>query len=80
MVDDGELSRANGTINMMTNIAVIVGTLAAGWISERLTQILRREARVLKAASGEAGLGLMGRDVERKAARQSKPVQDVPES
>ena len=33
-VDDEELSRANGTINMMTNIAVIVGTLAAGSISD----------------------------------------------
>lgn len=34
LVDDGDLSRANGTINMMTNIAVIVGTLAAGFISD----------------------------------------------
>ncbi|QDT02562.1 Lysophospholipid transporter LplT [Rubripirellula lacrimiformis] len=35
LVDDGDLSRANGTINMMTNVAVIVGTLAAGAISDR---------------------------------------------
>lgn len=34
LVDEGDLSRANGTINMMTNIAVIVGTLAAGFISD----------------------------------------------
>ena len=34
LVDDRELSRANGTINMMTNVAVIVGTLAAGFISD----------------------------------------------
>lgn len=34
LVGDGELSRANGTINMMTNVAVIVGTLAAGFISD----------------------------------------------
>lgn len=34
LVDDRQLSRANGTINMMTNIAVIVGTLAAGAISD----------------------------------------------
>ena len=27
MVDDSDLSRANGTINMMTNVAVIAGTL-----------------------------------------------------
>lgn len=30
LVDDEDLSQANGTINMATNIAVIVGTLAAG--------------------------------------------------
>lgn len=35
LVSEDELSRANGTINMMTNIAVIVGTLAAGAISDR---------------------------------------------
>ncbi|NND99115.1 MAG: MFS transporter [Pirellulaceae bacterium] len=34
LVEDSDLSRANGTINMMTNIAVIVGTLAAGFISD----------------------------------------------
>ncbi len=34
LVDPTELSRANGTINMMTNIAVIVGTLAGGWIAD----------------------------------------------
>ncbi|MGB7346376.1 MAG: MFS transporter [Pirellulaceae bacterium] len=34
LVDDTDLSRANGTINMMTNVAVIVGTLAAGFISD----------------------------------------------
>ena len=34
LVDDTELSRANGTINMMTNIAVIIGTLASGIISD----------------------------------------------
>ncbi len=35
LVDDEDLSRANGMINMMTNIAVIVGTLAAGVISDQ---------------------------------------------
>jgi acyl-[acyl-carrier-protein]-phospholipid O-acyltransferase/long-chain-fatty-acid--[acyl-carrier-protein] ligase len=35
LVEPRDLSRANGTINMMTNIAVIVGTLAAGFISDR---------------------------------------------
>jgi acyl-[acyl-carrier-protein]-phospholipid O-acyltransferase/long-chain-fatty-acid--[acyl-carrier-protein] ligase len=34
LVDEGDLSRANGTINMMTNIAVIIGTLAAGGIAD----------------------------------------------
>ncbi len=34
LVGDEDLSRANGLINMMTNIAVIVGTLAAGVISD----------------------------------------------
>ena len=34
LVDDGDLSRANGTINMMTNVAVIVGTLVAGVASD----------------------------------------------
>ena len=35
LVDDRDLSRANGTINMMTNIAVILGTLLAGELSDR---------------------------------------------
>ncbi|MDG2222752.1 MAG: MFS transporter [Rubripirellula sp.] len=34
-VGDRDLSRANGTINMMTNLAVIVGTLLAGFVSDR---------------------------------------------
>lgn len=32
LVDDGALSKANGTINMFTNLAVIGGTLAAGMV------------------------------------------------
>ena len=32
LVSTAQLSRANGLINMMTNVAVIVGTLAAGQI------------------------------------------------
>ena len=35
LVDDGDLSRANGTINMMTNIAVIAGTVLAGSVADR---------------------------------------------
>tara|TARA_R110002049_G_scaffold2750_9_gene22361 strand:+ start:29635 stop:30933 length:1299 start_codon:yes stop_codon:yes gene_type:complete len=34
LVDDSDLSRANGTINMMTNLAVIFGTIASGFISD----------------------------------------------
>lgn len=37
LVDDGKLSKANGTINMMTNVAVIVGTLLAGTVSDRFS-------------------------------------------
>ncbi len=32
LVERGDLSRANGTINMMTNVAVILGTVMAGQI------------------------------------------------
>ncbi len=35
VVAEGDLSRANGAINMMTNIAVILGTLVSGMISDR---------------------------------------------
>jgi acyl-[acyl-carrier-protein]-phospholipid O-acyltransferase/long-chain-fatty-acid--[acyl-carrier-protein] ligase len=34
IVKEGDLSRANGTINMMTNVAVIAGTLLAGWVAD----------------------------------------------
>jgi MFS family permease len=34
LVEEGDLSRANGLLNMMTNIAIIVGTLAAGPLSD----------------------------------------------
>ncbi|MHC5028282.1 MAG: MFS transporter, partial [Planctomycetota bacterium] len=34
LVDDADLSRANGAINMMTNIAVIGGTLIAGFVTD----------------------------------------------
>ncbi len=34
LVEDSDLSRANGTINMMTNVAVIVGTILAGFVSD----------------------------------------------
>ena len=34
LVGDQKLSKANGTINMMTNLAVIIGTLVAGFVSD----------------------------------------------
>ncbi|MBM4093385.1 MAG: MFS transporter [Planctomycetes bacterium] len=34
LVKPGDLSRANGTINMMTNLAVIAGTLVAGIVAD----------------------------------------------
>jgi MFS family permease len=39
LVKSRDLSRANGTINMMTNIAVIGGTLAAGVIADRYSPL-----------------------------------------
>jgi len=35
LVPEGDLSRANGAINMFTNLAVILGTLASGIIADR---------------------------------------------
>lgn len=40
LVDESDLSRANGTINMMTNIAVIVGTLTAGYVADLYNPIV----------------------------------------
>lgn len=54
LVAPGDLSRANGTINMMTNIAVIVGTLIGGQISD---VYWKSESSVEVAA--EAGAGLL---------------------
>ncbi|WP_162006742.1 MFS transporter [Roseimaritima sediminicola] len=51
LVKDEDLSRANGTINMMTNIAVISGTLAAGYISDAYNP--------LPAADGSTTPGLL---------------------
>jgi acyl-[acyl-carrier-protein]-phospholipid O-acyltransferase/long-chain-fatty-acid--[acyl-carrier-protein] ligase len=35
LVDPGEIARANGVVNMATNVAVIAGTLLAGVVSDR---------------------------------------------
>ena len=39
LVETADLSRANGLINMMTNIAVILGTLAAGMVADRYSPV-----------------------------------------
>ncbi len=46
LVDSADLSRANGAINMMTNIAVIVGTLAAGAIADAYSPLADAEGIV----------------------------------
>ncbi len=51
LVPSQELSRANGTINMMTNIAVIAGTLAAGGIADAYSP--------LPDAQGNTGAGIL---------------------
>lgn len=52
LVDEGDLSRANGTINMMTNIAVIVGTLAAGAVSDAYWPQVAGQQPSLQASAG----------------------------
>lgn len=52
LVNDGDLSRANGTINMMTNIAVIVGTLAAGAVSDAYWPKVAGEQPSIQANDG----------------------------
>lgn len=39
LVETADLSRANGLINMMTNIAVILGTVAAGIVADRYSPL-----------------------------------------
>lgn len=39
LVGDAKLSKANGTINMMTNFAVIFGTLLAGFVADRYSPL-----------------------------------------
>lgn len=50
VVDRSDVSRANGAINMLTNIAVIVGTVAAGFIAD---------AYAPRAADGTVTPGLL---------------------
>jgi MFS family permease len=39
LVPESDLSRANGSINMMTNLSVIIGTLSAGFVSDRYSPL-----------------------------------------
>ena len=61
LVDDADLSRANGTINMMTNLAVIVGTLLAGFVSDRYNpQPIDDAASTLEPLRWLPGLTMVG--------------------
>ena len=43
LVDDSDLSRANGSINMLTNLSVIIGTLLAGIVSDAYCPLPHRD-------------------------------------
>lgn len=43
LVDDADLSRANGSINMLTNLSVIIGTLLAGVVSDAYCPLPHRD-------------------------------------
>jgi MFS family permease len=47
LVSARDLSRANGAINMMTNLAVIVGTLAAGGIADAYSPLADAQGNTL---------------------------------
>jgi len=55
LVEPGDLSRANGSINMMTNIAVIAGTLVAGLVSDAYSP--QPESGETAVAEGAAVVG-----------------------
>jgi len=46
LVDDSDLSRANGSINMLTNLSVIIGTLIAGVVSDTYCPLPYRDPPV----------------------------------
>lgn len=59
LVDEGDLSRANGSINLMTNLAVIFGTLAAGIISDLYSPQPDAEGQVMAGMLWLPGLSLV---------------------
>ena len=46
LLDDSQLSKANGTINMTTNVAVILGTLIGGFVADRYCPIFPNPASI----------------------------------
>ncbi|MCH8823793.1 MAG: MFS transporter [Planctomycetes bacterium] len=59
LVDEGDLSRANGFINMMTNIAVIAGTLLAGEIADRYNPLPSSDGSVVDALPWLPGVAMV---------------------
>lgn len=59
LVDEGDLSRANGFINMMTNIAVIAGTLLAGEIADRYNPLPSTDGSVAAALPWLPGVAML---------------------
>jgi len=59
LVDDGDLSRANGFINMMTNIAVIAGTLLAGEIADLYSPLPKADGSVADALPWLPGVAMV---------------------
>lgn len=58
LVSEGDLSRANGTINMMTNIAVIIGTLIGGLVSDHYAPQVVENAEAITALPWLPGVTL----------------------
>ncbi len=54
LVDDSDLSRANGSINMLTNLSVIIGTLIAGVVSDAYCPLPYRDPPVAENPVGDA--------------------------
>ena len=53
LVDDSDLSRANGSINMLTNLSVIIGTLIAGVVSDAYCPLPYRDPPVVENPVGD---------------------------
>ena len=60
LVGDDQLSRANGTINMLTNAAVIVGTLVAGLVSDRYSPQVESSGVLWMPAAALLSIAVLG--------------------